>query len=354
MRCSEYSLRFSSGDLFEQCDQLLGVVAALDQPQRQQRGADTEQHADDPDEPRQALRERADERVPGVDDEREAVVTERDRKRRGLTRQRHLVQVRDQEILGALRRAQIERVVEVRERRRLLELRPAGERDALGVDDIAARQAGRRKRIPEAALRLRKQSDHTQVRTARGGTGEERLRPRGGSAQLGRRPHRRQRPGLVGAHPPERRRPERPGLARRVRSDELHEFRGVAVRRIRKGGGRRQRCLDSRERPLEVRTGFAHAEVEQPFLVARVRRCRDRDEDAGQDQPDEQHADRQPERPPTAAGGPRGCGLVFALCLPRRPSVGAGHRATIGHRDPGIITRKGIARASVAQRAHTP
>ena len=30
-------------------------------------------------------------------------------------------------------------------------------------------------------------------------------------------------------------------------------------------------------------------------------------------------------------------GLVFALCPPRRPSVGAGHRATLGHRDPGII-----------------
>jgi len=67
----------------------------------------------------------------------------------------------------------------------------------------------------------------------------------------------------------------------------------------------------------------------------------------GEDQPDEQHADGQPERPaPAVRGGARGPGFVLALCPPRPLNLGAGRRATVGHRDTGIIAWKGIARPS--------
>ena len=55
----------------------------------------------------------------------------------------------------------------------------------------------------------------------------------------------------------------------------------------------------------------------------------------------------QPERPaPAVRGGARPRGFVLALCPPRPHYLGAGHRATVGHRDTGIIAWKGIARPS--------
>ena len=51
------------------------------------------------------------------------------------------------------------------------------------------------------------------------------------------------------------------------------------------------------------------------------------------------------QRPPSAAGR-AARGFVLALCPPRPLNLGAGHRATVGHRDTGIIAWKGIARPS--------
>ena len=55
------------------------------------------------------------------------------------------------------------------------------------------------------------------------------------------------------------------------------------------------------------------------------------------------------QRPPPAAL--RASVTLLALCPPRPSRLRAGHRATVGHRDTGIIAWKGTATASAASRS---
>ena len=233
---------------------------ALDQSPGEQGSADADQHPDDRDDPRQPLGERAGQRMASVHDEREAVASERDRDRRGLPFQRQALQIGDQEILGSLQRTEVQRVVQIGERRGALELRvPTGGQRALSVRDVAAGKSGRGERVPETRLRRLEQADHAQLRMARF-VGEERLRPRRGSSEHGQGTHDCQWSRLTGAQSPQRGRHE--PLARHGRTDELLELGDVSVRRVRERRGRRQRRLDARERLGDQCTRIAHAELE--------------------------------------------------------------------------------------------
>ena len=287
--------------------------------------------------------------MPRVHYEREAVGPERDRDRRVLRPDRDPLQVRHQQVLGSLQRAEVQRVVEIGERRAALELRPpAGGKRALGVNDVAPGQARRGERIPEARRRPRA-ADRSRP------AAEWRASPaKNASARWG------DAPSTEGALPATASGPvwfapsrhsdtddELWRLARYGRSDEPLELRHVAVSRVRQRGGRRKRRLDARERLGDERARVAHPEVEQPLLVARVRRGRDPDEHAGDDETDQQHADRQPERPPPAVRGrARSCCLPLALCPPRplTPAPDTGPPSVIA--TPASSASKGTARAA--------
>ena len=126
VRSCAYKRRFSSAIPFERTGQLLGLIAPGDQPAGQHGRADAEQHAEDPDHPRQALGERSLERMLRAHDEGEVVVPERNRRRRVLGSDRKLLQIRDQQVRAVLRGAQVQRIVEVGEGRTALELTSGG------------------------------------------------------------------------------------------------------------------------------------------------------------------------------------------------------------------------------------
>ena len=152
MRCSAYSRRFSSAICSSEPASCTRLVAPVDQAGGQRGRAQAEQHPDDRDEPGQALRRRC-----------------RPSGRRGVTTNVNALSPNGitidacRPVIGSFFRsvtsrfaplcdpAEIQRVVEIGERRVALEFRPAvGRQRALGVGDVAAGEPGRGERVAQS------------------------------------------------------------------------------------------------------------------------------------------------------------------------------------------------------------
>ena len=253
----------------EDAGQALGLLSSPGEPIGHEHGGQRNQHAGDGDDPRQVLEEGAAERSAWSDDDRECAGAERHHARGLPARERQPLLAGHQDVAGAPRVPQVERVLQVRESAVSLERRPpvSGER-VFRIHGKPPRMPGYPVRKTDARVcRAQEPGDVHHPRTV--GAAQELGRPGRRGCQLGSRAQHGGRSSARCAHGPQRHRRELAAAAD-VGRHEGAELLPAAAGRIRQRRRRCQRRLNRRGRGLHDEAELADAQVQHAALVAVV------------------------------------------------------------------------------------